>query len=249
MADGFELITPDWPAPRGVRAVATTRLGGVSVGPYASLDLGDHVGDDPAAVGENRRRLVDALGLPAEPRWLKQVHGTAVADAAVAPPLPTADAMIASAPGEVCVVLTADCLPIILSDDRGSHVGAVHAGWRGLAAGVIEAAVTAMARRGVARERLLAWIGPAISAAAYEVGQDVRDAFLARDPAAVTGFTANARGRWQLDLPLLARRRLAAAGVVRVWGGDLCTHADARRFFSYRRDGTCGRQGVLVWLE
>jgi hypothetical protein len=247
MADDRELIEPDWPAPRNVRAVATTRLGGVSIGTYRSLNLADHVGDDPASVAENRRRLARSLDLPAEPHWLQQVHGTTVRDAD-AHSGGAADAMIASAPGEVCVVLTADCLPVLLCDDSGLHVGAVHAGWRGLAAGVIEATILAFMRKGVAAEKLLAWIGPSIGPRAYEVGDDVRDAFLARDPAAAAGFAENARGRWQLDMPLIARRRLAAAGVTRVWGGDLCTHGDPRRFFSYRRDGTCGRQATLIWL-
>jgi hypothetical protein len=248
MADGLELIHPDWPAPPGVRAVATTRSGGVSSGAYRGLNLGDHVGDDPAAVRENRRRLAAALDLPAEPLWLRQVHGAHVLDAADGRG-GQADAIIAGAPDQVCVVLTADCLPIVVCDDTGTHVGAVHAGWRGLAAGVIEAAIAAFDRRGMEPRRLLAWIGPAIGAQAYEVGSDVREALLTRDPAAAATLSANARGRWQLDMPLLARHRLAAAGVARVYGGSLCTHADPDRFFSYRRDGTCGRQGTLVWLE
>jgi hypothetical protein len=243
------LIEPDWPAPRGVRAVATTRLGGVSTGPYASLNLGDHVGDDAAAVAANRARLRAALALPDEPLWLRQVHGVGVAEARANGRGAEADALVADAPRLVCAVLTADCLPILLCDDAGSHVAAVHAGWRGLAAGVIEATIADVSGRGVAPERLLAWMGPAIGAAAYEVGAEVREAFLAADAGTARGFTPNARGRWQLDMALLARRRLGAAGVTRVWGGNLCTHADSRRFFSHRRDGTCGRQATLIWLE
>jgi YfiH family protein len=240
------LIPADWPAPPGVRAVATTRAGGVSAGRYATLNLGDHVGDEPAAVAANRARLRAALGV-AEPLWLRQVHGVRVASAEDFTPGAEADAIDASTPGAVCAVLTADCLPVAFCDETGCHVGMAHAGWRGLAAGVLEATVAAFRVRGIPPGRLLAWIGPGIGPAAYEVGADVRAAFLAADPGAVAGFQANARDRWQLDLPLLARRRLAAAGVTRVWGGHLCTHADPGRFFSHRRDGRCGRQATLVW--
>jgi YfiH family protein len=246
MAGTLALIRPDWPAPARVRAAATTRAGGVSAGRYASLNLGDHVGDAAAAVRENRLRLRRALDLAAEPLWLRQVHGATVVEASGAGA--AADAMIADGTGAVCAVLTADCLPVIFCDEGGTHVAAAHAGWRGLAAGVLEATVGRLTDRGIAPGRLLAWIGPAIGAAAYEVGPEVRAAFLAADAAAATGFTANARGRWQLDLPSLARRRLAAAGVTRVYGGDLCTYADSGRFFSHRRDGACGRQATLVWL-
>lgn len=243
------VIVPDWPAPAAVRAAATTRAGGVSTGAWASLNLGDHVGDDPAAVAGNRARLCAALQLPQEPLWLRQVHGVSVADAVADGRGVEADAMIADRPGQACVVLTADCLPILLCDEAGTHVAAVHAGWRGLAAGVVETTVTALAKRGVEPSGVLAWIGPAIGAAAYEVGSDVREAFLAADPAAAVAFSANARARWQLDLAAIARRRLAAAGVGRVFGGGLCTASDRRRFFSHRRDGPCGRQATLVWLE
>lgn len=249
MAATLELIRPEWPAPARVRAVATTRVGGASTGAYASLNLGAHVGDAPGAVRENRARLRAALGLGRAPLWLNQVHGITVADAATAALLPTADAMIARGPGAACVVMTADCLPVLFCNDAGTIVATAHAGWRGLATGVLEATLAALASAGAAPATVMAWIGPAISAPAYEVGADVRDAFLAADPAAAAGFTPNARGRWQLDLPAIARRRLATAGVHRVYGGDLCTARDPRRFFSYRRDGTCGRQATLVWLE
>jgi len=248
VAAALELITPDWPTPRRVRAVATTRGGGASSGAYASLNLGAHVGDQPEAVRENRARLVVALGLSREPPWLNQVHGTRVADAATAAPGATADALIAQTAGAACVVMTADCLPVLFCNEAGSLVAAAHAGWRGLAAGVLEATVHALAGMGGAPATLMAWIGPAISAPAYEVGGEVRDAFLAADPAAASGFTPNARGRWQLDLPALARQRLAAAGVERVYGGSLCTAGDPQRFFSHRRDGRCGRQAALIWL-
>ena len=252
MADALDLIEPDWPAPARVRAAAATRAGGVSSGAFASLNLGGHVGDDAAAVRENRRRLARALELPAEPRWLHQVHGTTVAtstSANAAGATPTADAMLAAAPGQVCAVLTADCLPILFCDESGTCVAAAHAGWRGLAAGVLEATIAALGRAGAAPGSLLAWIGPGISGPAYEVGADVRETLLAANPAAEAGFAPNARGRWQLDLAAIARRHLAAAGVSRVWGGDRCTFTDPARFFSFRRDGTCGRQATLIWLS
>lgn len=244
-----DLIRPDWPAPPAVRAFATTRSGGRSRGVYASLNLGDHVGDDPATVQDNRRHLGQALELPAEPLWLQQVHGTAVADADAVSGPTTADAILARRPGQVCVVMTADCLPVLFCNLAGTQVAAAHAGWRGLAAGVLEATVASLARHGSPPATLMAWIGPAISAAAYEVGAEVREAFLAVDPAAASAFSANARGRWQLDLVAIARRRLAAAGVQGVYGGTLCTAADPARFFSHRRDGRCGRQATLIWIN
>lgn len=242
------VITPDWPAPVVVRAAATTRAGGVSTGAWASLNLGDHVGDDPAAVAANRARLRAALQLPEEPLWLRQVHGVRVADAAADGRGAEADAMIAAVPGRVCAVLTADCLPILLCDQAGTHVAAVHAGWRGLALGVVEATVAALAARGAEPGGILAWIGAAIAAPAYEVGAEVRDAFLAADPGASGAFVPNVRGRWQFDMIRVARARLAASGVTRVFGGELCTASDPGRFYSHRRDGNCGRQATLVWL-
>jgi YfiH family protein len=250
MAERLVTLVPDWTAPACVRAAATTRAGGVSRGAYASLNLGAHVGDDPAAVRENRRRVAEALALPAEPLWLAQVHGATVATAAGAAPLPVvADAIVAAAPGQVCAVLTADCLPVLFCDDAGTRVAAAHAGWRGLAAGVLEATVAALVAAGAPAATLQAWIGPAIGAAAYEVGPEVREALLARDAEAAPAFAANARGRWQLDLAALARARLGRAGVTRVAGGTVCTHADAARFFSARRERACGRQATLIWME
>lgn len=243
--DIADCIVPAWPAPPNVRALVTTRAGGVSVGPYASMNPADHVGDAPAAVAENRRRL-RAL-LPAEPRWLKQVHGVAVADVGgTATALPEADAAISRRANGVCAVLTADCLPVFLCDEGGSVVGVVHAGWRGLRAGVIEAAV---ARMRIPGERLLAYLGPAIGPQAFEVGAEVRDAFLAADPAAAAAFVPSvAPGKWLADLYRLARQRLARLGATRVFGGDACTYSDAGRFFSYRRDGAAGRMASLIWL-
>ncbi|MCL4780477.1 MAG: peptidoglycan editing factor PgeF [Gammaproteobacteria bacterium] len=245
----LDLIRPDWPAPPAVRAFATTRSGGCSEGTWAALNLGTHVGDDPAAVQDNRRRLRQALELPAEPLWLQQVHGTAVADADAAAFPATADAIVARRAGQACVVMTADCLPVLFCNDAGTRIAAAHAGWRGLAAGVLEATVAALVQDGAPAATLMAWIGPAISAPAYEVGAEVRAAILAVDPAADSAFTANARGRWQLDLVAIARRRLAAVGVPRVYGGNLCTASDPARFFSHRRDGNCGRQATLICID
>ncbi|MFD2113134.1 peptidoglycan editing factor PgeF [Thiorhodococcus fuscus] len=240
-------ILPDWPAPANVRAVSTTRVGGLSCGPYASLNLADHVGDDPGAVERNRRLLVQSLDLPGEPCWLNQVHGCRVVGAdAVAS---DADASVATEPGAVCAVMTADCLPLLICDDRGTRVAAVHAGWRGLAGGVIESAVDAM---GVAPERLLVWLGPAIGPDVFEVGPEVREAFVAGSPAAVDAFRTSAGGsegeHWLADLFTLARYRLARCGVRRVFGGGDCTFSQPERFFSYRRDGVTGRMASLIWL-
>jgi hypothetical protein len=238
------LIEPEWPAPPNVRAFATTRMGGVSTGLYASLNLGAHVGDAAAHVVANRRRLAAGLGLPADPAWLEQVHGTRVVDLDAAWSGP-ADGATASRPGTVCVVMTADCLPVLLADRGGRRVAAAHAGWRGLAAGVLPAAVAAMR---TPPGEVVAWLGPAIGPAAYEVGAEVRAAFVARDAAAESAFEPNANGRWQADLYDLARRSLAAAGVTAVFGGGECTFSDPARFFSHRREAPCGRLATLIWL-
>jgi YfiH family protein len=240
-----DFILPDWPASARVRAVCTVRAGGVSTGPYASLNLGDHVGDVPAAVAANRGRLAAALGLPTEPLWLNQMHGCSVAEADSARAGCEADAAVARGPGRACAVLTADCLPVLFCDRDGSRVAAAHAGWRGLAAGVLEAAVTALQTD---PDRLLAWLGPAIGPAAYEVGGEVRRALLESTPGAETAFRPSPAGRWLADLYTLARLRLAAAGVTAVYGGHWCTFTDAERFFSYRRDGVTGRMASLVWI-
>jgi hypothetical protein len=239
-------IIPDWPAPACVHAVTTTRQGGVSQGPFSSMNPADHVGDEPQAVAANRARLQEQLALPASPVWLQQVHSTTVVDAAAASGTPQADAAYACQPGVVCTVLTADCLPLLLCDRAGECVAAVHAGWRGLAAGIIEEAVQALPRPGA---DLLAWLGPAISPAAYRVGEEVRDTFMAHDHLAEVAFTAAAGGGWQADLYRLARQRLADCGVTDVYGGGHCSYGEAGRFFSYRRDGTCGRMASLIWLS
>jgi YfiH family protein len=241
-----EWIVPAWPAPARVRAVSTTRSGGVSRPPYDTMNPGDHVGDDPAAVAVNRAILVETLGLPAAPAWLQQVHGTRVVDAAgVAAPV-EADAAYARDPNVICAVLTADCLPVLLCDRGGRAVAAAHAGWRGLAAGVIERTVAALPVPG---SELLAWLGPAIGAAAYVVGGEVRETFLADDPAAAAAFRTAAGGGWHADLYLLARQRLQRRGVSAVYGGEFCTFQEPARFYSYRRDGVTGRMASLIWLQ
>lgn len=244
---GIEVIRPEWPAPRSVRAAFTLRTGGVSSPPFQSLNVGAHVGDDARAVTENRRLLRAALNVPVEPAWIEQVHGIEVLDLDAAPrQTATADAVLTRGTGHVCAVQVADCLAVLLTARDGSAVAAAHAGWRGLAAGVLEATVTSLAVEPV---QLIAWLGPAIGPAHFEVGEEVRSAFVAHDPAAAAAFIANARGRWQCDLPGLARGRLAALGVAAVFGGGWCTYADASRFFSFRRDGRCGRMAALIWRE
>ena len=238
-------IVPNWPAAGRVRAFTTTRIGGASGGPYAGFNLADHVGDDPAQVQANRARLHRAAGLPAEPLWLRQVHGADVVDAADAAPGTTADGSITEISGTVCAVLTADCLPVFLCDRRGTTVGVLHAGWRGLAAGLVEVGV---ARMDVPGASLLAWLGPAIGPTAFEVGDDVREAFVRSDADAARAFVPNARGRWWADLYQLARRRLARVGVTAVYGGGHCTVTQADLFYSCRRDGATGRMASLIWL-
>lgn len=243
----MDLIRPQWPASTRVHACFTTRDGGVSEGVYDGLNLGDHVADAPQAVAQNRRLLCQALGLTSEPLWLEQVHGIEVFHCqGPAPfPPPRADAAVTRLTGQALTVMTADCLPVLLCDQAGTVVATAHAGWRGLCDGVLEQTVQAM---GVPGAQLLAWLGPAIGPSAFEVGDEVRAAFMAQDPAAVTAFRPHVPGKWWADLPLLARQRLARVGVAQVYGGDLCTHSDARRFYSYRRDGQTGRMAGLIWL-
>lgn len=270
-AAGAAWFEPDWPAPRRVRALSTQRAGGVSTGRYASLNLATHVGDDASNVALNRERL--RAELPAEPRWLEQVHGTRVIgfderQADAAQPV-EADAAVTRTPGRVLAVMTADCLPVLLTDRAGSVVAVAHAGWRGLCAGVIENAVRAMGTAGgVQGGDLLAWLGPAIGPRAYEVGADVRDAFVANeghgdngdkdglgdhgdhgDPAVIDAFEPRVNGKYLADLYHLARRRLEHMGVTDVYGGDACTFGEPARFFSFRRDGVTGRMATLIWIE
>jgi len=243
MSSSDAFILPDWPAPDNVKALQTTRLGGVSLAPYDSLNLGLHVGDDPVRVNHNRMRLAPLM--PSEPVWLEQVHGTAVANADAAACRVVADACIARHRGAVCVVMTADCLPVLLCDEDGTVAGAAHAGWRGLCDGVLEATVQAM---GVAPHTLLAWLGPAISQEHFEVGSEVRDAFIARQAQADEAFIAQGNGRYRADLYLLARQRLSALGITRISGGNRCTYREKEHFYSFRRDGVTGRMGTFIWL-
>ncbi|MDD1016994.1 peptidoglycan editing factor PgeF [Pseudomonas rubra] len=236
------LLIPDWPAPAAVRACVTTRSGGVSLPPYESFNLGDHVGDAPAAVAENRRRLTAAFGI--QPAWLKQVHGVVVADADPSV-IAEADASYSATPGIACTVMTADCLPVLFCDRVGTRVAAAHAGWRGLANGVLEATLDRLA---LAPEEVLVWLGPAIGPQAFEVGLEVRDAFTAVHPQTAQAFVPGAQpGKLMADIYQLARLRLAARGVKAVYGGGLCTVSDPR-FYSYRRTPLGGRFASLVWL-
>ena len=239
-------IEPDWPAAGHVRVLSTLRGGGVSEGPYASLNLAAHVGDRPEAVAANRLLLREAAHLPAEPLWLEQVHGAEVVrHAGTAAEPPCADAAVAFEEGRVCAVMTADCLPVVFADRAGTRVGVAHAGWRGLVGGVLEATIAALE---VPPADLHAWLGPAIGPAAFEVGPEVREAYLARVAGSAACFTPNDRGRDLADIYGLARRVLGAAGVASVHGGGWCTHDDAGRFYSFRRDGVTGRMATLAWL-
>lgn len=239
------MILPQWPAPASVKCASTTRAGGISAAPYASFNLAEHVGDVASAVAENRAHLQRQLQLPAEPLWLDQVHGSRVVSSADAGHRPAADASVSREPGRVCAVMTADCLPVLFCDRAGTAVAAAHAGWRGLAAGVLEATVEALA---VAPEMLLAWLGPAIGAQAFEVGDEVREAFTRLHAQAGAAFVSRPNGRWLADIYRLARMRLQGAGVTAVYGGGYCTYSDARRFYSFRRERVTGRMASLIWL-
>lgn len=241
-----EWLTPAWPAPANIRAVCTTRHGGVSVAPFDSLNLGDHVGDNPYAVARNRMIVGDTLQLPSEPLWLKQVHGVGVCGMDVGTCYPTGDASTAFGTGQVCVIMTADCLPVLFCDKAGTRVAAAHAGWRGLEAGVLERTVESLQ---CPPADVLVWLGPAIGATAFEIGTEVREAFMQHAPVAANAFQPSGNaGKWLADIYLLARQRLNAVGVHAIFGGDLCTYTDAERFFSYRRDGQTGRMASLIWM-
>jgi YfiH family protein len=236
-------IVPDWPAAARVKALITTRRGGVSSGAHASMNLSDAVGDVAENVAENRRRL--AACLPSPPVWLRQIHGDRVVDASrIAQPV-EADASFATETNVVCAIMAADCLPVLLCDRAGSVVAAAHAGWRGLSSGVIENTVKAMGRPG---SELLAYLGPAIGPSAFEVGADVHAAFVSHDPRAASAFSERGNGKWLADLYSLARQRLQQTGVATVTGGTHCTYTEPLRFFSYRRDGVSGRMAALIWL-
>lgn len=245
-----DFIVPDWPAPTNVRALSTSRaLDHVlahSIGPYAGLNLGDHVGDSADAVTSNRQALQQCAGLAVAPLWLSQVHGTRVLNADTEPHSPAiADAAVTTQQGLAMVVMTADCLPVLFCNTQGTQVAAAHAGWRGLCDGVLEATLAHFATP----SEVLCWLGPAIGPSAFEVGDEVKAAFVAKDPQAAFAFAPSPHaGKWLADIFLLARQRLLAAGVTHIYGGGVCTVSDATRFYSYRRDGQTGRQASLVWL-
>lgn len=247
MLDSQAFIQPDWPAPPTVKAIVTTRLGGVSAPPFDGFNLALHVGDAAEAVLSNRARLQSVLNTPAAPQWLEQVHGVEVVQASAGAPAACGDAVITNSVGLPCAVLTADCLPVLLCDRQGAQVAAVHAGWRGLARGVIEATLKRFDRPAA---DILAWLGPAIGPKHFEVGEEVRTDFVAQQSSAIAAFQPSQRaGHWMADLYQLARLRLAAAGVKQVYGGDFCTFSDTQRFFSYRRAAVTGRMASLIWIE
>ncbi|GMQ83447.1 MAG: purine nucleoside phosphorylase YfiH [Gammaproteobacteria bacterium] len=239
------MIYPDWPAPENVKAVTTTRQEGGSKRPYNSFNLADHVGDAAQAVQQNRNCLRQRLKLPAAPVWLDQVHGDTVVNVGQCGERPSADAGISTRTGQVCAVLTADCLPVLMCDREGTRVAAAHAGWRGLAAGILERSIEALNTEPV---RLMVWLGPAIGPAAFEVGDEVRQVFVDQHAQAAVAFSAATDGHWLADLYRLAAIRLQAVGVDAIYGGGFCTFSDRERFYSYRRDGATGRMASLIWL-
>lgn len=241
-ASGF---SADWPAPAGVVTWQTTRTGGVSAGAYRSMNLALHVGDDPNSVAENRARLHAARNLPNEPHWLNQVHGCRILDLDRDETCP-ADGAVTSRPGHVLAVMTADCLPVLLASKSGQRIGVAHAGWRGLVNGVLRAAIDAF---NCPPADILAWLGPAIGPGAFEVGDEVRAAFVAVDAEAERAFARNARGRWQADLHALGQQALARLGVSNVFGTPFCTFGDPGQFFSHRREAPCGRMASMIWRE
>ena len=238
----MEWITPDWPVPPAIKAVSTVRSGGVSTAPYAGMNLAAHVGDRPASVARNRSLLRQQLRLPAEPVWLRQVHGIRVVEADRTLPGEEADGSFTNRSSIVCAVMTADCLPVLLYERRSGIVAAIHAGWKGLAAGILQQAVDK-----VADGDWVAWLGPAIGPEAFDVGDDVRAALLSRSDRVITAFRPNGAHRWHADLYEIARILLRSYGVQQICGGGFCTFTDSNRFFSYRRDGVTGRMATLIW--
>ncbi len=239
-------IAADWPAPKNIRAFTTTRRGGVSARPYAALNLGAHVDDDPAAVTANRQWLMGKLALPQEPRWLTQVHGNRIVDPARPETDWVADGACTSQPGVVCAVLTADCLPLLLCDRAGTRVTALHCGWRGLAQGMVQAGVEQVH---CPPEHIMGWLGPAIGPDVYEVGEEVYQAFLGCCSDLAIAFKPTCTGHWLMDLYASARILLAKAGVTEISGGEYCTYSMPVRFYSHRRDGVTGRMATLIWME
>ena len=254
MTNSIFVVEPDWPAPDAIRAAVTTRIGGVSLGQWRGLNLGSHVDDEPDAVVANRALIRESLSLPSEPVWLNQVHDTSVVEVPLASDhIPNADASLARQAGTVCAVMTADCLPLLLCDTRGGEWAAVHCGWRGLCGGIVAQVVSSF---NAAPEHLLAWMGPAIGPASYQVGSELREAFvasatgpLAEQLAGAFAADSNAEGKYLADLYLLTSTLLQAAGVTAIYGGGFDTYSDPERFYSYRRDGQTGRFASLIWRE
>ncbi|KZN12306.1 peptidoglycan editing factor PgeF [Marinomonas sp. TW1] len=238
-------IKPNWPAPSTVKGFVSTRKGGVSRPPLNTLNLGGHVGDEPQAVATNRGQFARQINMPENVVWLNQVHGTEVVSLPTNEQIDSADAAYSKSIGQVCAVLTADCLPVFFCDLAGQQVAVAHAGWRGLCAGVLESTLAEFDEP----KQVMAWLGPAIGPSAFEVGQEVYEAFCARDVSAHVAFKVISEGKWLADLYALARQRLELAGVERIYGGDYCTYTDEERFFSYRRDGQTGRMASVVWIE
>ncbi|MEQ1530224.1 MAG: peptidoglycan editing factor PgeF [Methylococcales bacterium] len=244
MSKNKHFLTPDWPAPANVHAATTLRTGGVSSGVYASLNPAEHVQDDPESVLENRRLLKTMLNLPAEPVWLEQIHSNIAVNAATVQGVPQADAAYTIKPGVVCTVMTADCLPLLVCDSLGAQVAAIHAGWRGLLAGVITNTINAMQPAD-----FLVWLGPAIGPQCFEVGAEVRQAFVNKSADFSNAFSLQTNDKWLADIYRLARIELAALGIGNVYGGNLCTVTEPGRFYSYRRDQQTGRMATLIWRD
>jgi YfiH family protein len=239
-------LIPDWPASKNIQAVTTTRQGGVSNTPFDRMNLGDHVNDDSRAVQQNRQRLKDTLHLSKSPIWLKQIHSALISNLDDDSPLMDADAAVTTQKQQACVVMTADCLPVLFCDSSGSVVAAAHAGWRGLHASVLEKTVESMNAK---PENIMAWLGPAIGPSAFEVGSEVRQAFMDVQAQAEKAFQEKSNGKWLADIYLLAKQRLNAIGVSQIYGGGECTYTDSERFYSYRREVKTGRMASLIWIE
>lgn len=237
-------LVPDWPAPANIHAATTLRSGGVSYGVFNSLNPAAHVGDNADLVRQNRKIIKDMLALPSEPVWLEQIHSNRVVNAVKTEALQQADASYSGDPNIVCAVMTADCLPLLVCSTDGSKVAAIHAGWRGLLAGIISNTITAMQTRNV-----LIWLGPAIGADCFEVGAEVRDAFIEKSSAFSLAFEKKTNGKWLADIYQLARIDLAALGINSIYGGNFCTVTEEDRFYSYRRDKETGRMATLIWRE
>jgi polyphenol oxidase len=237
-------LVPDWPAPKNIYAATTLRSGGISTGVFASMNLAAHVGDEIEKVAENRRFIISALNLPREPVWLEQIHSDVVIDASNAKPQAQADASYSFEPEIVCAVMTADCLPLLVCDREGTRIAAIHAGWRGLLAGIISKTIKAMQTR-----NLMVWLGPAIGPSCFEVGSEVRDSFVNKSVDYLSAFLEQTNGQWLANIYTLAKIELAKADVNEIYGGNFCTFTDSARFYSYRRDNKTGRMASLIWRQ